>query len=680
MRKSLGSIAVSALVVALGMTGSPAQAEQRMYGKAHPFAIDDLPISRLRTKLERMSPERRAHALARLHRFDFPNSDVRSLELDRQGDVLYVDPAPNAAPAVTAAAAPGVGAIPSTAAFALHSRPGAARVIYLDFDGHVITGTAWNSSYASGQPLNAVAYDTDGVPGSFSTAELNNIVNVWRRVAEDYAPFNVDVTTQLPASFGPTVARVLITRDSDSTGLAMPFQGAGGVAYIGVFGSSSYQTYQPALVYFNRLGAGREDYVAEAASHEMGHNLGLSHDATATSSYYGGHGAGATSWGPIMGTGYNRAVSEWSRGEYAGANNFEDDVAIIAGKLPARTDDHSNTASGASPLIASSSGAVVGTTLDTDWTNVNPQNKGVIGSQSDIDVFYFDAAAGPVNLTIAPHLMPVNTAGGNLDVQVELYNSGGALLGSASPTGGTGAALNVSVPAGRYFLHVAGTGDPTVPYGDYGSLGQFTINGSIAVGVPNTTPPSPNPMTWTAVPTATGTSSVTMQAITAIDDAGSAVQYLFECTLGGAGCASSGWQSSTTYTATGLSPGTTYRYRVKARDASSNETGWSVEAAVTTQSSPVVANSAPVAVADAVSVVRGAAIAINVLANDLDPDRDPLTIISTTKSIRGQVSFTGSGVTYQSLKTAGNDVFQYTISDGKGHTATAAVKVVVTIP
>jgi hypothetical protein len=29
-------------------------------------------------------------------------------------------------------------------AFLLHSRPGAPKVIYLDFTGHVTTGTGWN--------------------------------------------------------------------------------------------------------------------------------------------------------------------------------------------------------------------------------------------------------------------------------------------------------------------------------------------------------------------------------------------------------------------------------------------------------------------------------------------------------------------------------------------------------
>ena len=47
----------------------------------------------------------------------------------------------------------------STNDFALHSKPGASKVFILDFDGHTISGTAWNSSESS---YSATPFDTDG--------------------------------------------------------------------------------------------------------------------------------------------------------------------------------------------------------------------------------------------------------------------------------------------------------------------------------------------------------------------------------------------------------------------------------------------------------------------------------------------------------------------------------------
>jgi chitodextrinase len=65
-----------------------------------------------------------------------------------------------------------------------------------------------------------------------------------------------------------------------------------------------------------------------------------------------------------------------------------------------------------------------------------------------------------------------------------------------------------------------------------------------------------------------------MTATTAIDrTSGSQVQYYFECVLGDGH--SSGWIINSTYVDTGLTSGTPYRYRVKARDAHNNETAWS---------------------------------------------------------------------------------------------------------
>jgi len=73
-----------------------------------------------------------------------------------------------------------------------------------------------------------------------------------------------------------------------------------------------------------------------------------------------------------------------------------------------------------------------------------------------------------------------------------------------------------------------------------------------------------------------------MVATTATDESG--VEYYFENTAGDGN--DSGWQSSPVYEDTGLTPFTTYTYRVRARDKwnppNQNYGFWSVEASATT--------------------------------------------------------------------------------------------------
>jgi hypothetical protein len=94
-------------------------------------------------------------------------------------------------------------------------------------------------------------------------------------------------------------------------------------------------------------------------------------------------------------------------------------------------------------------------------------------------------------------------------------------------------------------------------------MDNFAISGSIVDTGPDTDPPTPNPMTWASVPAAASDSSISMTATTATDPSG--VEYYFTCASGGGN--DSVWQSSASYTDSGLSPGKTYTYTVKARDA-----------------------------------------------------------------------------------------------------------------
>ncbi|MBD2041469.1 DUF4347 domain-containing protein [Microcoleus sp. FACHB-672] len=77
----------------------------------------------------------------------------------------------------------------------LSSNPGATAKIFLDFDGHTTSGTAWNTNFNGNADIISPAYSIDSDLNTFSTTEVANIEEIWKRVAEDYAPFDVDVTT-----------------------------------------------------------------------------------------------------------------------------------------------------------------------------------------------------------------------------------------------------------------------------------------------------------------------------------------------------------------------------------------------------------------------------------------------------------------------------------------------------
>ncbi len=430
--------------------------------------------------------------------------------------------------------------------FVLHSKPGSNRVIFLDFDGEVVQNTAWNKNYTSDAPFTADPYDSDGVPSSFSATELNVVKSVWQRVAEDFAPFDVDVTTQAPDPSAITRTdstdqaygtRALIT----NTSTIYSSCSCGGVAYVGTYDlTSSHSYYQPAFVFQRGLGTGAKN-LAEATSHEVGHNLGLSHDGNASTGYYGGQGA----WAPIMGVGYNKPISQWSRGEYSGANNTEDDVAVMqANGALLRSDDFGNAAAVAN--------ALTGTSVSVT---------GRITAAADVDAFTIAAGSGPATFSATP----VATSP-NLDLSMTVLDANGAQVATSDPAAtfisreaasGMDAGVSVSLSGGQYTVLVAGVGygDPlSTGYSDYGSLGGYTLTASVS---PTTSTPPPNvaPTARFTPTSATGVAPVTVafNATTSSDTDGTIASYAWnfgDASTGAGATPSHTYSAAGTYTVT----------------------------------------------------------------------------------------------------------------------------------
>jgi hypothetical protein len=101
---------------------------------------------------------------------------------------------------------------------------------------------------------------------------------------------------------------------------------------------------------------------------------------------------------------------------------------------------------------------------------------------------------------------------------------------------------------------------------------------AVQVTVTDTEPPLPNPMTFSVLPHELSTSQIAMTATTATDPSGG-IQYYLDYTsspTGGAGGSDSGWQTSASFTDSGLQPNESYCYRAWARDTYLNQTTPSV--------------------------------------------------------------------------------------------------------
>jgi len=358
----------------------------------------------------------------------------------------------------------------------LQSLPGATAVLYIDYRGGYTP--TWGG----------ITYERPNV----SNAQIKD---VWKRVAEDYLPFRVNVTTDIKVyQAAPETSRQRAICTPTTT--AAP--GAGGVAYLQ---SWNWTGDTPCWSFYS---TGKS--AAEVISHEVGHTLWLGHDGriTPAEGYFGGHGSGATGWAPIMGVGYYQPVAQWSKGQYASANNTEDDLNLITTKnnsVTYRADDTGLTLATARYLELYSGGPA--------------SAEGVIETSGDADAFRFTTTGGSVSLRADP--APGEWA--DLAIQATLHDGAGNLIASNNLQSQLWASLATSVTNGTYTFRVTGVGrnNPlTSGFTSYASLGYYSITGTIANAVlpsrfaiaentPSGTPvgvvaannPGGNPLTYT---------------------------------------------------------------------------------------------------------------------------------------------------------------------------------------
>jgi Metallo-peptidase family M12B Reprolysin-like len=456
----LRAVSMGGLAVALVGLVTATEARSQTGQVGQPSAIAPLPIDENgvagRRVRDVVAEQRSARRIAALSPEFVALADDPTAYVDAQSNVFYadldfVDESQSDAPSKSEPAPTEAEVLlpPTEPLFGLHSRPSSTKTIYLDFDGETVSGTAWNSS--RGVTTKTVsAFDQDGSPGSFSAGEQQTIREVWQTVAEDYAPFDVNVTTQRPSadallrsSAADTQYGVMAVMTPDNWLCGV---GCDGIAYLNVFGRPNF-TFSPAWIFTGGLYSSSS--IGNVVSHEVGHNLGLNHDGLGAATYYGGSG----DWGPIMGN-PNRAYVQWSRGQYAGATNGEDDLALISAYTGLVPDTTSSIAD--APLLPT-----VATHQVTETA---------ISFSGDED-FYAVDVSGYLRATLRR-----SSVNPNLYARVSIHDgNGNPVLSSDAYLTGSAAVTARSLPAGRYYISVRGLAFSAAGNTNYGSLGSYDL-------------------------------------------------------------------------------------------------------------------------------------------------------------------------------------------------------------
>lgn len=336
---------------------------------------------------------------------------------------------------------------------AYNSFPSAAATVYLDFDGHFVNGTSWNYN----GPISCG-------PSNITNSQITEIFN---RISEDYRPFNINITTDSAIYLAaPQFQRIRVIFTVTSSW----YGSAGGVSYIGSF---TWGDNTPCFVFTALLQYNTKN-VAEAASHEIGHTLGLNHQSAydqnclKTAEYNPGLGTGEISWAPIMGVGYYKNLTLWHNGTNPwGCSYYQDDLSIITSVhngFGYRNDDYSDSANSSA--------------MQANFLNNRFSINGIIEKISDRDVFRFIMPMkGNFHLDANPYSVGSGDNGSNLDIKIDLLNSGKTVVGSYNPDLLLNATIDTTLNPGTYFLQIQSMGNKYAP--EYATLGSYNLQATI---------------------------------------------------------------------------------------------------------------------------------------------------------------------------------------------------------
>lgn len=362
----------------------------------------------------------------------------------------------------------------------LSSNPGASNTLYLDFNGH--------QDQFLGLGIDTQPFDQDRNPEVLSTTELAIIQDTWDTIAEDFAGFDINVTTVASGNAATEMRLVFGGRWQDNvmTKSFVHENAASGVSPMDAFTNSlhSNTAYVFTQTIFNASPAQIGEIIGNVGSHEAGHAFGVHHKSDwSGNAKQNEYSSGGSDWLPIMGSSFASGRAIWTRDEMQHPTNpkleirGDNDVAILTEVLGARADDHTDSLSDALHIgTVESDGDVLIT-------------HGNIEDRLDRDVFRFDVGAqGSAKLQVLVH-----DVAPNLDSVLEIGNAdNGQVLATYNQSGALGNLDYLLVSPGSYFARVSGANQFRGDIGQYSLRVDFDEGLFIDVIPIDVTPNTPN--------------------------------------------------------------------------------------------------------------------------------------------------------------------------------------------